>query len=125
VTKRPETTALAATEEPPVAHLAALRIAILERSLAELAPFRRIIEPPPRLREATLVHAASVDADAQGEPVSVLWEHERLQPVTPSWEPIRHVESGKAWKEDGADTWVPIMTRCRPCLPGVTRESSS
>jgi len=96
VTKRPETTAMAATEEPPVAHLAALWIAILERSLARLAPTRCIIEPPPRLGEATLVHATSVDADAQGEPVSVLWDHERLQLVAPSWEPIRHVESGKA-----------------------------
>jgi hypothetical protein len=34
------------------------------------------VELAPRLGEATLVHAACVDDDAQGEPVSVLWEHE-------------------------------------------------
>jgi SNF2 family DNA or RNA helicase len=34
------------------------------------------VEVAPRLGEATLVRAACVDDDAQGEPVSVLWEHE-------------------------------------------------
>jgi SNF2 family DNA or RNA helicase len=34
------------------------------------------VEEAQRLGEATLVHAACVDDDAQGEPVSVLWEHE-------------------------------------------------
>jgi superfamily II DNA or RNA helicase len=34
------------------------------------------VEEAPRSGEATLVHAACVDDDAQGEPVSVLWEHE-------------------------------------------------
>jgi SNF2 family DNA or RNA helicase len=34
------------------------------------------VEQAPRSGEATLVHAACVDDDAQGEPVSVLWEHE-------------------------------------------------
>ena len=34
------------------------------------------VEQAPRFGEATLVHAACVDDDAQGEPVSVLWEHE-------------------------------------------------
>jgi hypothetical protein len=34
------------------------------------------VERSSRLGEATLVHAACVDDDAQGEPVSVLWEHE-------------------------------------------------
>ena len=29
-----------------------------------------------RLGDATLVHAASVNDNAQGEPVAVLWEHE-------------------------------------------------
>jgi hypothetical protein len=34
------------------------------------------VEQAPRLGDATLVHAACVDDDSQGEPVSVLWEHE-------------------------------------------------
>jgi hypothetical protein len=34
------------------------------------------VDQAPQLGEATLVHAACVDDDAQGEPVSVLWEHE-------------------------------------------------
>jgi hypothetical protein len=34
------------------------------------------VEEARRLGEATLVHAAYVDDDAQGEPVAVLWEHE-------------------------------------------------
>ncbi len=34
------------------------------------------VDAAPRFGEATLVHAACVDDDAQGEPVSVLWEHE-------------------------------------------------
>jgi hypothetical protein len=34
------------------------------------------VEQAPLSDEATLVHAACVDDDAQGEPVSVLWEHE-------------------------------------------------
>ena len=34
------------------------------------------VDQAPRLGQATLVHAACVDDDAQGEPVSVLWEHE-------------------------------------------------
>jgi hypothetical protein len=34
------------------------------------------VDEAPRLGEATLVHAACVDDDAQSEPVSVLWEHE-------------------------------------------------
>jgi hypothetical protein len=34
------------------------------------------VETAPRFGEATLVHAACVDDDAQGELVSVLWEHE-------------------------------------------------
>ena len=34
------------------------------------------VEPAARFGQATLVHAACVDDDAQGEPVSVLWEHE-------------------------------------------------
>ena len=32
--------------------------------------------PPPATDEATLVHLACLDDDAQGEPLSVLWEHE-------------------------------------------------
>ena len=32
--------------------------------------------PPPAANEATLVHLACLDDDAQGEPLSVLWEHE-------------------------------------------------
>jgi SNF2 family DNA or RNA helicase len=34
------------------------------------------VDPAPESGEATLVHAACVDDDAQGESVSVLWEHE-------------------------------------------------
>ncbi len=34
------------------------------------------VEQAPRPGEAALVHAACIDDDAQGEPVSVLWEHE-------------------------------------------------
>ncbi len=34
------------------------------------------VETAPRFGEATLVRAACVDDDAQGEPISVLWEHE-------------------------------------------------
>jgi hypothetical protein len=34
------------------------------------------VEEAPLLGEATLVYAACVDDDAQGEPVSVLWKHE-------------------------------------------------
>jgi hypothetical protein len=34
------------------------------------------VEEAPRLGEATLVHAACVGDDAQGEPPAVLWEHE-------------------------------------------------
>lgn len=34
------------------------------------------VDEPPLPGQATLVHAACVDDDAQGEPVSVLWEHE-------------------------------------------------
>jgi hypothetical protein len=34
------------------------------------------VDQAPRLGQATLVRAARVDDDTQGEPVSVLWEHE-------------------------------------------------
>jgi hypothetical protein len=34
------------------------------------------VDEAPRLDEVTLVHTACVDDDAQGEPVSVPWEHE-------------------------------------------------
>jgi hypothetical protein len=34
------------------------------------------VEQPPRLGQATLVHAGCVDGDAQGEPISALWEYE-------------------------------------------------
>lgn len=34
------------------------------------------VEEAPRLGQTTLVHAACIDDDAQGESVSVLWEHE-------------------------------------------------
>jgi hypothetical protein len=35
------------------------------------------VEEAPGLGEATLVHAACVDDNEQGEPVAVLWEHAR------------------------------------------------
>jgi hypothetical protein len=44
--------------------------------LIHLRQRRRLVEAveEARLGEATLVHAACVDDDAQGEPVSVLWD---------------------------------------------------
>ncbi len=47
--------------------------------IAHVRQRRYLVEnviPPPAADEATLVHLACLDDDAQGEPLSVLWEHE-------------------------------------------------
>ena len=47
--------------------------------IAHVRQRRYLVEnviPPPAADEATLVHLSCLDDDAQGEPLSVLWEHE-------------------------------------------------